>query len=152
MLRDLDDAIRSRDDFIYETTLSSHQSIELLRHARHAGYEIGLIFVALRDVELNIARVAQRALQGGHNIPEPIIRRRYHTAMMRLVDALRLVDAAVIFDNSALSHPVELLWISHGIIGANRLNASMQLHRRIAASVGAALGLDAERVLLTGRG
>ena len=52
VLRELAKAIQAEQDFVYETTLSSHQSIELIRRALGAGYEVG------------------------HDIAEPVIRRR----------------------------------------------------------------------------
>lgn len=65
------------EDFIFETTLSGHQSIKLMKYAREAGYQVGLVFVALASVDLNVERVAERVKTGGHDIPEPVIRRRY---------------------------------------------------------------------------
>ncbi|MEV9280674.1 hypothetical protein AB0165_29615, partial [Klebsiella variicola] len=49
----------------------------LMADARRTGYEVGLAFVALRAATLNVERVAQRVEKGGHDIPEPIVRRRY---------------------------------------------------------------------------
>ncbi|MFN3672927.1 MAG: zeta toxin family protein, partial [Bosea sp. (in: a-proteobacteria)] len=70
VLRRLDDLIANRCDFVYETTLSSHQSTQLMRRAAQAGYQFGLVFVVLAHPDLNILRVADRVRKGGHHIPE----------------------------------------------------------------------------------
>jgi predicted ABC-type ATPase len=74
----LRELIAARQSFIHETTLSSHQSLQVMRQARSAGYHVGLIFVVLHNVELNILRVRERVRMGGHSIPERDIRRRYN--------------------------------------------------------------------------
>jgi len=146
VLRELAKAIQFQEDFVYETTLSSHQSIELIRRALDAGYEVGLVFVALRDADLNVARVAQRVSEGGHNIPEPIIRRRYDSSMTRLGDAIRLVHGTMIYDNSSISGPELLLQIANDIIEVNSLDEAKPLHVRIAAIVGEALDTSQDAV------
>ena len=69
VLTELARAVRTRETFVYETTLSSHQSIELMRAARRADYEVGLVFVVLNSAALNVERVAERVARGGHDIP-----------------------------------------------------------------------------------
>jgi predicted ABC-type ATPase len=52
-------------------------------------------------VELAIKRVSQRVKNGGHLIPEPVIRRRYKKGLHALISAyLPQVDEATIYDNS----------------------------------------------------
>lgn len=85
-------AMEARESFAYETTLSSQQSIELMRVAGVGGYEVGLVFVCLKNADLNVQRVAERIARGGHDIPEDVIRRRYKTALRRLPDAIRLAQ------------------------------------------------------------
>jgi predicted ABC-type ATPase len=139
VLLDLDEAIQKRLDFVYETTLSSHQAIALIQRAVDESYEVGLVFVALRDADLHVARVAQRVAEGGHDIPEAVIRRRYYGSMARLAGALRLVHGATIFDNSAL-RPIMLARISRGVVEVNDLTLGLPMHAQIAASLDTAFG------------
>ena len=44
---------------------------------RSSGYSVELAFLSLPDVEMAIERVAMRVKQGGHNVPEDVIRRRF---------------------------------------------------------------------------
>lgn len=64
----------TRTSFVFETTLSSQQSINVMRDAKAAGFYVGLYYVALDSVELNIERVKRRVEKGGHDIPEDDIR------------------------------------------------------------------------------
>jgi len=66
----LDNLLAARRSFVHETTLSSHQSLQVMRRARATGYHVGLIFVVLHSVELNVLRVQERVRMGGHSIPE----------------------------------------------------------------------------------
>jgi len=72
--------IETRQSFVFETTLSSQPSINLMSDAKAAGYYVGLYYVALDSVELNIERVQRRVEKGGHDIPEDI----HPTALRRI--------------------------------------------------------------------
>jgi predicted ABC-type ATPase len=142
VLRQLDELMVSGESFVYETTLSSHQSIDLMRRAREAGYEVNLAFVALRDADLHVERVAFRVAAGGHDIPQPSIRRRYETSLARLFDAIRLSDGTAIFDNSEVSGPFLLILMTAGVIETNNFDETRAFHSRIASRVGEALGME----------
>jgi predicted ABC-type ATPase len=60
----LGELIAARDSFVHETTLSSHQSLQVMRDARAAGYHVGLVFVVLDSVDLNVLRVRERVREG----------------------------------------------------------------------------------------
>jgi predicted ABC-type ATPase len=102
-----------RASFVLETTLSGHGAMGIVRRARDAGYHTLLVYVSLGDPELHIERVRLRVSQGGHDIPDSDIRRRYWRSLAHAPQALRLVDEAVVLDNSGL-HPVRMLLFTHG--------------------------------------
>ena len=139
ILTELDRAIERRETFVYETTLSSNQSIELMRRAKQVGYEVGLVFVALDSADLNVKRVANRVARGGHDIPEDVIRRRYETALRRLPGAIRIADGSMIFDNSPSSGPLLLIQIRAGDVEVNNLDDTNAFHGRIGDAVVKAL-------------
>ena len=62
VIRKLDDTFKSMDDFTYETTLSSRQSLHVLTRANQLAYETLLLFVALNSSQLHVKRVEQRVL------------------------------------------------------------------------------------------
>ncbi|NGM18486.1 AAA family ATPase [Roseomonas stagni] len=142
ILTDLADAISAGDSFAWETTLSSRQSIAAMRRARQAGYEISVAFVTLRSADLAVVRVAERVARGGHAIPEEAIRRRYETAFRQLPEAIRLCDAAMLFDNSR-DGPHLLVRIEAHAVVFRHLQEAVTLHRRLAASVAEALAIPA---------
>ena len=67
---------------------------------RSSGYVVKLIFLSLPDVELAIERVATRVIQGGHIIPEEVIRRRFAHSIQNFERYKVLVDSWQLYDNS----------------------------------------------------
>ena len=60
-----------------------------------------LIFLRLPTPEDAIARVARRVSEGGHDVPEAVIRRRFHAGWRNFEEIYReLVDAWAVYDNS----------------------------------------------------
>src|SRR5258707_166524 len=96
--------------------LAGKGAMAIVRQAKNSGYRTFLVYVALGDPELHIERVRLRVSRGGHDIPEIDIRRRYWRSLNRAPEALRLVDEAVVLDNSR-SYPVRLLLIESGRVG-----------------------------------
>ncbi len=65
------------------------------------GYTVRLLFFWLNSPELALQRVAERVSKGGHNIPEPIVRRRYVAGINNLFQLfMNEVDYWTIYDNS----------------------------------------------------
>jgi predicted ABC-type ATPase len=73
----------------------------LIKTARESGYEISLFFFGLSSPEFAISRVAERVKNGGHNIPNDIIERRYNRGISNLVRLyIPVWDNWVIIDNT----------------------------------------------------
>mgnify|MGYP007118330597 CR=1 FL=1 len=65
------------------------------------GYRVKLIYLYLQDVKIAIERVRVRVRQGGHDVPEHVIRRRYESGWKNFHQIYKiLVDAWVLYDNS----------------------------------------------------
>jgi predicted ABC-type ATPase len=59
------------------------------------------MYLSLNDVSISIDRVAQRVSQGVHDIPEPVIRRRFKAGLELLhSDYKYAVDEWLLFNNS----------------------------------------------------
>jgi predicted ABC-type ATPase len=68
---------------------------------RNLGYRVKLIYLQLETVELAILRVAARVAQGGHDVPEDVIRRRFEIGRRNFDQVYKpLVNAWVMYDNS----------------------------------------------------
>ena len=77
MLQEIDLCASRGEDFAFETTLSGFSYLRRIAQWRAAGYRVKLFFLSLPNVETAIERVASRVRQGGHDIPEAVIRRRF---------------------------------------------------------------------------
>ena len=55
---------------------------------REIGYQFHLVFLCLPDPDMAVARVAARVREGGHDVPEETIRRRYRGRPVQLLQAL----------------------------------------------------------------
>jgi len=101
MLERLGDLARQQSDFAFETTLASRSFAPRLQELRTAGYRAHLLFLWLPSPEMAVARVASRVQQGGHNVPEDVVIRRYHAGLRNLLRLyMPIVDAWMVFDNS----------------------------------------------------
>ena len=110
MLTMTDSLVIDGRSFALETTLSGKGYARKIPLWRKRGYHVKLVFLELPDVEIAIARVAQRVSQGGHNIPETTIRRRYDAGIYNFHQTYKsLVDVWLHFDN-ADNLPVLIDW------------------------------------------
>jgi len=101
MLEEIDLRVAQRRSFAVETTLSGRGYAVKINHWQKLGYHVKLIFLSLSDADMAVARVAGRVIQGGHDIPEQVIRRRFKAGLENLNELYRpLVDAWMFYDNS----------------------------------------------------
>ena len=110
MLRELARHFAARESVAFETTLSGRAYLRLIEQWQAAGYRVKIIFLQLASAEEAIARVAQRVKQGGHDIPEAVIRRRFAAGLTNFEHLYApRVDAWALYDNSG-EQPVLLDW------------------------------------------
>lgn len=103
MLARINELIKSRVDFAFETTLSTRSYIKLIKQAQQNGFFVSLIFFWLPSPDQAVQRVATRVAAGGHNIPEEVIRRRYKQGEHYLSALYKpICDYWVIYDNSSV--------------------------------------------------
>lgn len=84
MLKEIRRHAANRTSFSLETTLSGRSYARMIPQWQHSGYIVKLIFLRLNSADDAVNRVAQRVSQGGHDIPEPTIRRRYAKGIANL--------------------------------------------------------------------
>jgi len=101
MIERIDLLIEQNLDFAIETTLTTLSYQSTIKLARAKGYNITLLFFWLNDVNLAIERVKTRVVEGGHNIPEEVIIRRYKKGIKNLLqNFVNLCDYWLVIDNS----------------------------------------------------
>lgn len=109
MLSRLRDLASERHDFAFETTLSSRVFAPWILELKESGYKFSLLFMWLASSGLAIRRVAERVVNGGHNVPEDVIIRRYETGLQNFFRIYRPVaDYWRFYDNSNAFDPVQL--------------------------------------------
>ena len=110
MLQEIDDCVARDESFAFETTLAGVGYLRRVRHWRKLAYHVSLFYLRLPNVETAIARVAMRVRQGGHNIPEDVIRRRFDAGLRNLEQAYKAaVDDWAVYDNAGAA-PILLEW------------------------------------------
>lgn len=97
-------------NFVFETVFSSQEKLEFLRKAHDAGFFIRLFYVCTNDPQINVLRIAQRYLNGGHEVPMSKIFSRYYKSLALAAQAISFVDRAYIYDNSRNNELPQLLY------------------------------------------
>lgn len=100
MLEEIASHVKRGENFSFETTLSGLTYAQMIPVWRSSGYAVELAFLSLPDVEMAIERVAIRVKQGGHNVPEDVIRRRFAHGLQNFERYKLLVDSWQLYDNS----------------------------------------------------
>jgi predicted ABC-type ATPase len=101
MLEEIFIHARRGESFAFETTLSGRGYARLISGWRADGYLVKLFFLRLATPELAIARVRQRVREGGHNVPEPVIRRRFDAGRHNFENMYKpAVNEWALYDNS----------------------------------------------------
>ena len=105
MLNRINELLNKGVSFSFETTLSTKSYKSFILKAKEKGYKVTLLYFWLQTIELAKERVRTRVLEGGHNIPEDVIERRYERGIKNLFEIyIDVVDAILIFDNSFGKH------------------------------------------------
>lgn len=101
----LQQAIASRQDYAFETTLGGSSVVKLLEEAALKGYEVRVWYVGLASPEHHLERVQARVAKGGHDIPEADIRRRFDHSRLQLIRLLPQLAELRLYDNTAQADP-----------------------------------------------
>lgn len=96
------DLIAHQHSFSIETTLAGRTHLRTLHAARDAGFKIVLLYFSPVCVETSLQRIARRVSEGGHDVPEVDVRRRFGRSLANLPDYSALCDVWRIFDVSTL--------------------------------------------------
>ncbi len=90
-----------KKSFVLETTLSGKYLVKYIKKAKELNFHISLIYLFLENPNINILRVENRVLNGGHYVPaKDIIRRFYRSKNMFQNTYKDIVDTWSIYYNS----------------------------------------------------
>ncbi len=101
MLDAMDAHAARRESFTLESTLSGRGYERRFRDLKAAGYRLSIYFLRLPSAQMAIARVAERVRQGGHAVPDSVVRRRFVSGWRNFVEVYRpMADEWVLLDSS----------------------------------------------------
>jgi predicted ABC-type ATPase len=130
VLKSAREHLANSKSFAIETTLAGKNYLRMMLEARGSGYEVVLVYIGTENVEINLVRIRNRVLAGGHDVPEEDVRRRYLRSFENLAAAIKRADQTLLFDNSteegyrlvATLSSTENHWFSTPPAWAARLN------------------------------
>jgi predicted ABC-type ATPase len=103
----------ARESFAFETILASRHFAPWIRKLRGQGFRAHVAFLFLLNADLAVARVEDRVLQGGHNVPEVVDRRRFVRGLSNFFSLyMPVVDSWRLFDNSDIAGHDSLLRVN----------------------------------------
>ena len=92
--------LNEKKSFVFETVLSAKDKIDFLIKSKEAGFFIRVFFIGTNHPSINAARIANRVLEGGHDVPITKIITRYSKSMLQARLAGILSDRFYVYDNS----------------------------------------------------
>ncbi|MCU0707469.1 MAG: hypothetical protein MUF23_04170 [Pirellula sp.] len=102
MLKRIDELVAARATFSFETTLAARSYRTSIIEWRRLGYRVAMYFLWLPSAEMAINRVAKRVREGGHYIPESVVRRRYARGLSNLFSLyIPVVSAVCVYDGAS---------------------------------------------------
>ncbi len=107
MLKRIKNLSGAGESFAFETTLSTRSYVNFIDKAKQLDYQVTCLFFLLDSEELAISRVATRVKEGGHHIPEVMIRRRYKSGLNNFFNLfLPKVDNWLFVNNSGDNYEI----------------------------------------------
>lgn len=111
------ECLKNGTDFVFETVFSSAEKMEFIQKAKDAGFFIRIFYVCTESPLININRIAQRYLNGGHEVPISKTISRYYSSLKNISRAIKIADRVYLYDNSVENAaPRLILRTSDGII------------------------------------
>jgi predicted ABC-type ATPase len=99
IIEKIDENIKERKSFIWESVLASDHYLRVFEKARKAKYEIVLLYVFIDFPDANIARIKKRVALGGHHVPDETVRRRFYKSIKNFWTASNLADKWKLYYN-----------------------------------------------------
>lgn len=103
--------------FIFETVFSAPDKVDFVKLAKEKGYFVRFFFVGTQSPIINASRIAQRVMEGGHDVPISKIISRYSKSMANCCVVSKIVDRAYVYDNSVeFAEPTLMFRVIDGLL------------------------------------
>lgn len=108
--------IEQGESFVFETVLSDPAGAKVaeLANASRRGLHAVMLFIRIDSPTTSKQRVAMRAMQGGHDVPDAKLEARFARTLANLERAIAMLPVVVIFDNTDLARPFRLEAVYRG--------------------------------------
>ena len=80
--------------------MSAPDKIDFIARAKKNGFFIRVFFISTSSPKINAARIADRVMKGGHDVPIPKVISRYYKSIENCKVISSIVDRLYIYDNS----------------------------------------------------
>ena len=95
-----EECLSSHHGILFETVLSADDKLDFIQRAKDAGYFIRLFFVGTDSPAINASRIANRVMEGGHDVPISKIISRYSKSIANCAKLSTMVERLYVYDNS----------------------------------------------------
>ena len=102
--------LKEKTSFVFETVLSGDDKIDFILRAKEAGFFIRIFFIATDHPSINASRIANRVMEGGHDVPISKIISRYYKSISNCEVIAKIVDRLYVYDNSIDRADAKLLF------------------------------------------
>lgn len=92
--------LSERKSFVFETVMSAEDKVAFIIKAKRQGFFIRLFFISTSHPSINAARIANRVMKGGHDVPITKIISRYFKSIENCKTVAPIVDRLYVYDNS----------------------------------------------------
>jgi predicted ABC-type ATPase len=130
-----EECLEKGKSLIFETVLSANDKIDFIKKAKEKGYFVHLFFVGTDSPSINASRIAQRVMEGGHDVPITKIISRYSKSIINCSVCAKFVDRVYVYDNSLEFEEPTILFKVTNAIEFKQYNAINSWAKSISDSV-----------------
>lgn len=119
-----EECLQNHRSFVFETVMSGDDKVDFILRAKAAGFFIRLFFISTTHPSINAARIANRVMKGGHDVPITKIVSRYYKSIANCKTVASVVDRLYIYDNSMDGEDAQLQFrLSNGLMKKKYVSA-----------------------------
>lgn len=105
-----EECLQNHTSFVFETVMSAKDKIDFIYKAKKNGFFIRLFFISTSHPSINAARITNRVMKGGHDVPITKIVSRYYKSLANCRTVAPIVDRLYVYDNSIEDGEAKLLF------------------------------------------
>lgn len=105
-----EECLSQKKSFVFETVFSSKDKTDFFKRAKEAGFFVRIFFISTTDPAINAYRIANRVMEGGHDVPISKIISRYTKSIGNIASIAPQIDRLYVYDNSIHNVEARLLF------------------------------------------